>query len=258
MDMMILGATALSLGLRHGVDIDHIAAIFDMAGTSSTEKGIGDKPRRLAFLSELKLPLLYVLGHGLMVLMLGLFALSFGAIIPDWVDAVMERVVGVTLLLMSVYLICSLYAFARKGQEFKLRSRWMILFASIANGWGWLTHKLFGHVYQPRPISNWDNKGAFGIGMIHGIGAETGTQVLLFATVAGAGSFTHGLYMLILFAVGMSVSTLGIGAAMAGGLASSRHFKTVVVVLGVLAALFSLVVGVYFALGQGESLPSLF
>ncbi len=56
MNTIFLGATALSLGLRHGVDIDHIAAILDMAGTSATEKRTDAAPRKLgALLSDLKL-----------------------------------------------------------------------------------------------------------------------------------------------------------------------------------------------------------
>jgi len=259
MNIILLSATALSLGLRHGVDIDHIAAILDMTGTSAAENRTAAAPRKLpALLSELKLPLFYVLGHGLMVIILGLAALGFGAVIPEWVDNLMERTVGVTLLFLSIYLLYSLYMFATKGAEFKLRSRWMLVFAGVANLWSWLKHKAFGHEHHAHTLSNWDNKGAFSIGLIHGIGAETGTQVLLFATVAGAGSFTLGLYMLMAFTVGMMTSTLSIGLAMACGLASSRHFKTVIVALGVLAALFSLVVGLYFTLGQGDLLPSLF
>lgn len=259
MNIIIIGATALSLGLRHGVDIDHIAAILDMAGTSAAENQGAAKPHKLrALLSDLKLPLFYVLGHGLMVIVLGLAALGFGAVIPEWVDKVMERTVGVTLLLLSIYLIYSLYLFATRGQEFRLRSRWMIVFAGIANLWSWLTHKLFGCHDHKHTVANWDNKGAFTIGLIHGIGAETGTQVLLFATVAGIGGFAPGLFMLSVFTAGMMVSTLSIGLCMASGLASSRHFKTVIVVLGATAALFSLVVGLYFTFGQGDLLPSLF
>ena len=116
MNIIIIGATALSLGLRHGVDIDHIAAILDMAGTSAAENQGAAKPHKLrALLSDLKLPLFYVLGHGLMVIVLGLAALGFGAVIPEWVDKVMERTVGVTLLLLSIYLIYSLYLFATRG-----------------------------------------------------------------------------------------------------------------------------------------------
>ncbi len=258
MNPLLLGLTALTLGLRHGVDIDHIAAILDMSGTSATERTTTTSRRSFrALTKQMKLPGLYVLGHGVMVIALGLAALGFGAVIPKWIDEIMERTVGVTLLLLSTYLIYSLYLFATKGEDFKLRSRWMIVFASIANLWSWLQHKLLRREHHKHSEIDWDGKGAFVIGLIHGIGAETGTQVLLFASVAGAGSFASGLYMLLAFTVGMIVSTLSIGLVMSAGLATSRFFNPVIVILGILAALFSLVVGLYFTLGQGDLLPSL-
>jgi high-affinity nickel permease len=180
MNILLLGATALTLGLRHGVDIDHIAAILDMAGTSATETCQSPKTRSLkAMLADLKLPVFYVLGHGLMVVILGLLALGFGAVIPKWVGKLMERTVGVTLLLLSIYLTYSLFMFATKGQDFKLRSRWMILFASAANAWSWIQRKLLKREHHKHSFSNWDNKGAFTIGLVHGFGAETGTRALV-------------------------------------------------------------------------------
>ena len=190
MSYILLGVTALILGLRHGTDIDHIAAILDMAGSSATEKTRNNNLRRI--LADMRFPLLYVIGHGLMVILLGVLALCFGAVIPHWFDQIMERIVGVTLLLLSAYLLYSLYLFATKGEEVKLKSRWMVLFAAIGNVWSWLSHKLFKHEHRSSQVANWDDKGALMIGAIHGFGAETGTQVLLFASVAGAGNIGEG------------------------------------------------------------------
>ena len=148
--------------------------------------------------------------------------------------------------------------FATKGQEFKLRSRWMLLFSVVADFWSWFGHKLFKREHHKHNFANWDNKGAFTIGLIHGFGAETGTQVLLFAAVAGVKSLPVGIYMLLLFTVGMTISTLSIGLSMSAGLTTSRYFKPVTLALGLFAALFSLVVGLYFSFGAGDLLPSLF
>ena len=256
MSYILLGVTALILGLRHGTDIDHIAAILDMAGSSATEKTRKNNLRRI--LADMRFPLLYVIGHGLMVILLGVLALCFGAVIPHWFDQIMERIVGVTLLLLSAYLLYSLYLFATKGEEVKLKSRWMVLFAAIGNVLSWLSHKLFKHEHRSSQVANWDDKGALMIGAIHGFGAETGSQVLLFASVAGAGNIGEGLYMLGTFTVGMMISTLAIGFAISAGLASSRFFKPAMVVLGIFAAIFSLIVGLYFTFGAGNALTSFF
>ena len=54
--------TALGLGLRHGIDWDHIAAISDLTGSSET--------RRQGWW----LSLWYALGHAAAVFVLGIFA----------------------------------------------------------------------------------------------------------------------------------------------------------------------------------------
>ncbi|HYL40607.1 MAG TPA: hypothetical protein VET90_04795, partial [Candidatus Binatus sp.] len=71
---------------------------------------------------------LYALGHATVVVVLGLLALAFGAVLPAWVDPIMARVVGLTLLLLGLWVFVSLYQYARHGQPFRLRSRWMLVF----------------------------------------------------------------------------------------------------------------------------------
>lgn len=258
MSILLLCLTALTLGLRHGLDLDHIAAMLDMTGTKATEESRSLPETPLVRLRRnIKLPALYVLGHGLMVAILGVTALAFGAVIPEWLDQIMERVVGITLLLLSVYLFHSLFMFITKGHELQLRSRWMLVFAGIARAWHWVKAKVTGgHTHHPSAI-NWNAKGSFIVGLLHGFGAETGTQVLLFASIVGSGSFAAGAFMLTAFTIGMSISTLTIALCLSAGLATSRYFKSVIFVLGVLAALFSLCVGLYFTFGFSSLLPSL-
>src|ERR1044071_3438957 len=108
--------TALLLGLRHGIDWDHIAAITDITSTTaaaeSGEAGHQEHHRagehdhahggdaelaahatRHGFLAEQReaiwLGSLYALGHALVVAILGTLALLFGQVLPDWVDPIM-------------------------------------------------------------------------------------------------------------------------------------------------------------------------
>ena len=80
--------TGLGLGLRHGIDWDHIAAISDVAGSQ--------KSRR----RSMGMGTLYALGHAAVVVALGLVAIWLGTLLPDWVDGYMEIAVGITLLLL--------------------------------------------------------------------------------------------------------------------------------------------------------------
>ena len=78
-------------GFRHGIDWDHIAAITDI--TSSQD----DRRRSVVFGT------LYVVGHAIVVFGLGLVAIVIGEQLPAGVDEFMGRVVGVTLIILGVY-----------------------------------------------------------------------------------------------------------------------------------------------------------
>ena len=108
--------SAFFLGLRHGVDWDHIAAITDLSATQdSTRRGM-------------LLGLLYALGHGLVVLVIGTVTIVAGKNLPDGIDAVFGRIVGVTLILLGLYVGWSLWVH-RDG--FRMQSRWMLVIGGV-------------------------------------------------------------------------------------------------------------------------------
>ena len=115
--------TAFGFGFRHGIDWDHIAALTDI--TSSQEE-----PRRSMWFATL-----YALGHALVVFLLGFTAIVLAQRLPEGVDAVMERFVGATLLILGLYVF---YALARHGRDFRMRSRWMLIFSGVRRGVQWL------------------------------------------------------------------------------------------------------------------------
>src|SRR4029079_15502807 len=121
----------------------------------------------------------------------------------SWIDPIMGRVVGLTLLLLGTWVFVSLYQYARHGTEFRLRSRWMLVFDSLrVAGRRWRAW-LHGHEHvEPIEMSSYGPRTAFGVGMIHGVGAETGTQVLLIAAIGGASASGLGVPMLVAFVVG--------------------------------------------------------
>jgi hypothetical protein len=263
MSLSLLFVTAMVLGLRHGVDWDHIAAILDLAGTASVEpKSRPDsddlsRPRFLVWLTKIKLPLLYATGHAFSVLALGVGALALGAVIPAWLNEALERLVGITLLLLSAYLFYSLYLFVKEGREISLRSRWMIVFAAVSRFSRWIRGQICKHCQeQPAPKQSWDSKSAILIGVLHGLGGETGTQVMLFASIAGTAGYLAGPVMLGAFTAGVFVSTAVLGLLIGAGLSSTRFFKPAMVVLGIAAAVFSLIVGILFTFGASEWLPA--
>jgi len=277
---------ALGFGFRHGIDWDHIAAITDITSSQN------DRRQSMLFGT------LYALGHALVVLVLGMAAIVAAERLPKGVDKVMTRVVGATLLLLAVYVFVSLI---RHGRDFRMRSRWMLVFAGVRKGVRWAKRRIGtgavsnaavpagvqvqaagqetdgplapewhhghhgrpGHHHHERPevddafmsYSRWT---ALGVGMIHGIGAETPTQVLVFLSATGAGGRTAGVIVLLAFIVGLlsSNALITLGSTY-GFLGASKNF-TIYATVAVLTGVFSLVIGSIFLLGKTTILPALF
>jgi hypothetical protein len=294
--------TALLLGLRHGIDWDHIAAITDITSTTAageageagheehhragehdhdhggpaelaahaeprpatvgehTHEPVAASPRQ--FLAEQReaiwLGSLYALGHALVVAVLGAAALMFGALLPDWVDPIMGRVVGITLIVLGVWVFYSVYAYARHGAEFRLRSRWMLVFDSVRYGWRWIRSRLHGHEHvDPVESSTYGPRTAFGVGMIHGVGAETGSQVVLIAAVGGAASLGLGIPMMLAFIAGLLITNSLIVVITATTFVASQLRQRIYVGVGVVAGAFSLVIGLLFLFQAEGVLPDL-
>lgn len=97
-----------------------------------------------------------------------------------------------------------------------------------------------------------------GIGMLHGIGAETPTQVLLFLAAGTAGGTVAGIGALAAFVIGLVVANSIVTVVASTGLASLTKRPAVQITLGVMAGVFSIVVGILFFLGSDTGPPEFF
>ncbi len=284
--------TVFLSGLRHGVDIDHLAAISDITSSQLDR-------RRSLFLATV-----YALGHALVLMILGILAVVAGARIPQSLDSLMGRLIGITLMILGGYVI---YSLIRYGRDFRLRSRWMLVLSGIRRSLIWLrarhvpeqveivhvhehsdaahhSHedapplladgrsetqvavKTATHVHphkhvvpMPRdPFTEYGVWTSFGVGMIHGIGAETPTQVLLFATAAGVAGGVAGVALLAVFVTGLFLANTGVALATSLGFGTGKASPVIFMVLAGLTALSSFTVGTLYLLGRGDLLPALF
>src|ERR1700730_7689308 len=115
-------ATAFAFGFRHGIDWDHIAALTDITGSQDNAR------------SSMTFATLYALGHALVVFALGLAVIVLSAHLPSSVDGVMTHFVGATLILLAAYVFFSV---VRHGRDFRMRSRWMLLFSGMRQATRW-------------------------------------------------------------------------------------------------------------------------
>jgi hypothetical protein len=285
-----VAVSAVAFGFRHGIDWDHLAALSDIAGSQP-------QPRRSMFLSTL-----YALGHAFVILVMGVVAIAVSERFPTSVDTVMERFVGLTLIVLGVYVVVGL---GRRGRDFRLRSRWALVGTGLSRAARWLTqrpvaepvvieheheheHALDGshihdHSYQRSfalvgggasrdvhshkhlhvlPMPDDPNRSygagtALCVGMLHGIGAETPTQVLIFVTAAGAAGTAAGGVLLACFIAGLLVSNTVVAlAATFGFLHASRSFP-VYATISLLTAVASLTIGSIFLMGGSAGLPAI-
>jgi high-affinity nickel-transport protein len=252
----LLLLTTFLYGLRHGIDWDHIAAITDI--TSAANAVPAQPAGRAGAWRMLFLSTMYVLGHAAMVVALGSAALLAQTLLPEWVDPILERIVGATLLVLAAWVFYSLVQHVRGRAEFRLRSRWMLLFSGIVYLWrrlhAWLEGRAHEHEHK---LIRYGPLSAFIVGIIHGIGAETGSQVLLIAAVGGAGGPADGLLLMGSFVTGLILSNSLLVAVAATGFLGAQSHRGLYVAIGAVTGLFSLVVGLYFVTGLAGTLPDL-
>ena len=262
-------------GLRHGFDLDHIAAITDIT-SSQTD-------RRRSF----RLATVYATGHALVLLVLGGAAVLVGARIPPAADRFVGRLIGLTLVFLGAYVLYSLVRFRR---DFRFQSRWMLILAGVRRSLVWLKrhrqeqtviehahpHSAGHHPHEPArgaaahggrvlvetqthvhphkhvvtapadPFTEYGVGTSFGIGMIHGIGAETPSQILIFSTAAGlAGSF-GGIAVIVAFVAGLFSGNSILALAASAGFAGGRKVPRMYIALAGVTAILSMYMGVLY------------
>ncbi len=255
--VLVILLNAVVLGARHGIDWDHIAAITDIIGTAANTEISGGVVALGRQRVALRLSTSYALGHATMVLVLGLAAITFAAALPAWIDPLMERAVGVTLLALSGWIFFSLLRYA-DDDTLVMQSRWMFVLERARAGRDWLNYLLTGRKRQPEVVTNqYDAPTAFAIGVIHGFGAETGTQVLLIASVGGAANHLLGTSLLLSFILGLLISNTLVAILSYAGFMGTARFKPLMIATSVLTGIFSLIVGLSFVLGMGSALPAI-
>jgi high-affinity nickel-transport protein len=108
------------------------------------------------------------------------------------------------------------------------------------------------------PFVDYTAKSAFAVGMLHGVGAETPTQVLVFLAAASAGGSVAGLAVLSAFVIGLGLANSVITVGAAFGFFASQKRRWVHTSLAGATAVGSLAVGALLIAGQDGLLPALF
>jgi hypothetical protein len=205
------------LGLQHGIDVDHVAAISDVTGMQRTP---GESIRSGLF---------YAAGHAATVGLLGIALILFKTSVPDSVSTGMEKVIGFTLVALGAYILHAIF----RGQQ---RAQAMLALFQMFR-----RPQIAALTYGPRS--------SISLGILHGVGAETPTQLSALLIAANLGGLAGGIAALSFFAVGMFASNMLLTTAATAAFGASRIKPGVFRWLGALAAGYSLWIGVRMMIG---------
>jgi high-affinity nickel permease len=232
-------AAAALLGFRHGVDYDHVAAIADLAGAAK-------RPAQAVGLA-----LFYGLGHSSIVSVLGAISVWFGRVLPKGSDQILEGVVGCTLIVLGAYVLSAIY---RGAPDARPATR----FELIRGAGRWVKSLIATTPSSPPALLNQppSPRTAYSVGVIHGIGAETPTQLGLFVLAAGVGGWSSGLLCVLTFAAGLLAMNTLMAIASAGMFHLSNFREWIYRGVMILTATYSIVVGSLFVLSSmGVPIP---
>ena len=207
---------ATLLGLRHAIDPDHIAAMTSLVASN----------RERASRAAARLGWWWGLGHGVTLVVFGVPILIAERFLPELAQQAAETAVAALIVFLAIRLIV----------------RWR--------------HGYFD--LHAHPDSNETHRhdvrtpaGAFGIGLVHGMGGSAGVGVLLLAAIPDETVAVAGLLVLALFtAVSMTIVTTGFGATLSVP-AVARPVVGAAPVLGVASLTF----GIWYAAAAWSLAP---
>ncbi|MDE3105281.1 MAG: hypothetical protein KGK08_08915 [Acidobacteriota bacterium] len=233
------------LGLRHGFDYDHLAAITDITSVQRNWR------------EGMRLGVLYALGHALTVAVLGVTVLALHLSLPTRMDALGERAVGATLIVLALYVLVS-FLRTRGSAHTHPRSRVALLITAVQRLVWLVRRRLSDSVQPPQPFAfQYDRSSVFAVGVVHGLGAETPSQLMLFLLAANLGGTSRGLLGLGCFLVGLVAMNTLMTASASGLFAGSTSRPRVHGLLTTLTVAYSFCIGVIFLFGISDRLPAL-
>jgi len=248
-DWKLLAAlgSCLVLGLKHGFDYDHLAAISDITAVQKNWRSV------------LRLGMTYALGHALTVVALGVAVLQLHLGLPEGLDHWTERLIGLTLIVLGIGVVAGIL---RKDAHGHRHSRIESRLAIAINGLLWMAWRVrrIWNPGAPKPERfQWlyNGKSVFVIGILHGVGAETPSQLALFFLTANLGGTSRGMLGLASFAVGLVAMNALMTASLGGAFKAGGHHSRFYHAIAWTGAVYSCVIGLIFLFGISDRLPSL-
>jgi high-affinity nickel permease len=226
MEFITFALLAVLIGMRHGMDGDHVAAIADMVGSEQQKR------------KQVSLGIMYALGHGTIVLIVGLISSFIGVELPQTTRQLLEVLVSLTLIILGGFI---LYSLLQQKREYEYKSRLKIVYESMVKLMTKMKVEFKGNRLSSMQLGI---VSAFLIGIIHGIGVESPTQVVLLTNAVDLNNLAAATMQLILFVLGLLISTVCITFCLTWGFLKAKLKRQLYFLLGSITGIYSLGLGV--------------
>lgn len=228
--LWLIVLVAVFLGLRHAADPDHLAAVTtliaggrDRAGTAAARMGLA-----------------WGLGHGTTLFLFGLPIVVFNSYLPERLQQGAETAIGFVIVYLAARLLYRWRTgFFHVHEHHHEGERHAHLHAHQESG-------AHAHAHRTRtPI------GAYGIGLIHGMGGSAGVSILLLASIESQALAVVSLVVLATFTtVSMTVLTAAFGATL-----MSRPFRGTFNAVAPALGVASLAFGLWYVAAAWSLMP---
>ena len=209
------------LGVRHALDADHVAAVAALATGTSSVRGM------------LRLAAGWGTGHTITIVVLGSIAVALGTSLPEGSAVLLERTVGVALVLLGLDVLRR--ASARRAH---------VHVHHHEDGHSHLhlhVHEAETHDHDHPRVAR-----ALAMGTLHGM---AGSAALLLLVLPSAGSALEAIATLAVFGLGSVAGMLAFSLALACPLRlATRREDTMVAMEGALATV-TILVGASIVIG---------
>ena len=226
----VVALIAVFLGLRHAADPDHLAAVTTLIASGRERAG-----RAAAGLG-----LAWGLGHGATLFAFGLPIVVFNRYLPGFLQQGAETVIGFVIVYLAVRLLL------------RWRAGHFHVHEHVHDGpphahlHGHRAGSAHRHPHPARTML-----GAFGIGLVHGIGGSAGVSILLLAAIESTALAVASLVILAVFtAVSMTILTALFGLTL-----TSRPVRGAFNGLAPVLGTASLSFGVWYAAAAWSLMP---
>lgn len=176
LELIALLSMGFTFGLLHALDADHVMAVSTM---SSSQQGFKSRARHtLAFCSR------WALGHGGILCVLAAALLAFNLQLPAWLHTSAEKLVGVILIALGIWII---WSFRQNKVRLRIHSHGEHVHAHLAD--------------ESHSGKNVNDHGPVFVGITHGLAGSAPVLALLPTLELANGAW--GFLYVLLFSLGV-------------------------------------------------------